>query len=528
MPAVWLDVFLQSPSANCIRVSRSFRLLASDSQVWKEKYYERWVLPRFLRTPGLRDAENISLGLQYSSRRARWLDDAHLVTPGRKTDWHKQYRLKHNWNRGQCRTRRAEIGHRDEFRMLSQIYGGFIFTAHAVHGIRVWETKEGPSVISSMPIDPPKPRDPHSPSEDGCRPSYPQSLSIDPLPSGAVNLVVGFNCGTFRVYKFTNDALTLEYDGKQGTRSCEEITMLGSYILALSIPPFTDGELSLLRFPSDCHQPAQLPDPKPLMSAWGCNSWLPVSISLRSAAGGVIAAVTYFCNNILGPQLICIQEVRITEDGEVEQSRLAFSAGLGRESGSNLDAADLIYSSLRDSSTKFVETRGSVVYSHPYLLARLTDNTMIAYLVTSTPEKLEIGPGRRLWGHTSRVTSIRLNDRGKAVSSTLCGEDIRLWDLENILSAPDGRGRPSLCIRFPSYNPISCSYKQLAYEDRMTFCEWIGFDNEQIVTLCVDIDYYYRESAFRYIMNDDSEYSWVKISGTKPKSIGFWSCYDFT
>lgn len=76
----------------------------------------------------------------------------------------------------------------------------------------------------------------------------------------------------------------------------------------------------------------------------------------------------------------------------------------------------------------------SLSYSHPYLLASHPDNTLSLYMVTSTTGALSIGNGRRLWGHTTSVSGAHVGDRGKAVSVSSRGDELRVWELEGGLS----------------------------------------------------------------------------------------------
>lgn len=72
----------------------------------------------------------------------------------------------------------------------------------------------------------------------------------------------------------------------------------------------------------------------------------------------------------------------------------------------------------------------SICYTHPYLLATLPDNTLILHLCTSTSTSLSISSGIRLWGHTSGISDAEITARGKAVSVSQRGDEIRVWELE--------------------------------------------------------------------------------------------------
>lgn len=76
----------------------------------------------------------------------------------------------------------------------------------------------------------------------------------------------------------------------------------------------------------------------------------------------------------------------------------------------------------------------SLSYSGCYILAGLSDNTLMVYTVTSTTDKLEINVGRRLWGHTSAVSAAEVTSTGKAVSISAKSDEMRYWELEDLLT----------------------------------------------------------------------------------------------
>jgi hypothetical protein len=72
--------------------------------------------------------------------------------------------------------------------------------------------------------------------------------------------------------------------------------------------------------------------------------------------------------------------------------------------------------------------------SHP-------DNTLTLYLVSSTTESLSISAGSRLWGHTSSVSGAHVGGRGKAVSVSKRGDELRVWELEGGFGSLSARKR---------------------------------------------------------------------------------------
>jgi len=62
-------------------------------------------------------------------------------------------------------------------------------------------------------------------------------------------------------------------------------------------------------------------------------------------------------------------------------------------------------------------------------------------MVTSNAQELSIGAANRLWGHTSSVSGAHVGDRGKAVSVSAVGNELRVWELEGGLSSSTSRRR---------------------------------------------------------------------------------------
>ena len=55
---------------------------------------------------------------------------------------------------------------------------------------------------------------------------------------------------------------------------------------------------------------------------------------------------------------------------------------------------------------------------------------MTLYLVRGGPEELSIGAGNRLFGHTSGISHAHIGLRGRAVSLSREGGELRVWQLE--------------------------------------------------------------------------------------------------
>jgi hypothetical protein len=120
------------------------------------------------------------------------------------------------------------------------------------------------------------------------------------------------------------------------------------------------------------------------------------------------------------------------------------------------------------------------------------------YMVTSTAESLSVGPGSRLWGHTSSVSGAHVGGRGKAVSISRRGDELRVWELEGGFTSLVAKKRltdRALSVKIrPDQNGLdsrACGSKPSRDldDDEQTLSDlsitrgWIGFDEEKVVFL---------------------------------------------
>jgi len=110
-------------------------------------------------------------------------------------------------------------------------------------------------------------------------------------------------------------------------------------------------------------------------------------------------------------------------------------------------------------------------------------------MVTSTSSHLSINPGRKLWGHTSSVFGAHVGARGKAVSVSARGDEIRVWELEGGLtrytSAGDVSSESSVQISPERLDTSRTSSRnvEMQAESIVVTKGWVGFDEENVVVL---------------------------------------------
>lgn len=491
------------------RVSKRFHALAGDSELWKRRYFAQWVLPRARAVPQSKHLKLSSTGTAYSPRVSKWLGHSHLAEDNSSIHWKTQYRLRHNWSKGTCRLDELEVSRPPLPQILIKLYSGVVITADKGHGLRAWSTKRPKKQLTGLPF-----------SKDG---DTPTALHVAKGSAVSIEVTVGFDDGHFSVYNLdvTRGEFTIRFS--QESTNDATITAIASappYLLTIS-----DHKIfNLYKIPPHITQHEEPPADqlRLLASLESNNTFAPMSLSLRCSASEVIASIAYSFFHISNGWTIGIQELRFNKDGEHMTSRLATTVAVqskADEAGHDDPSAEHNSKPNNNHSRGFTnisstasiqhkEAPTSLSYSHPFLLTSHSDNTLTMYLVFSSADKLVIRDSRRLWGHTSSVSSVQVGDRGKAVSVSPRGNEIRIWELESAVSSSSSplssrsrstRGESSVQINYekPSSAPSFLLGTTSEAKDwsRHVSCQrdldvlseesdgWVGFDDEQVVVL---------------------------------------------
>ncbi|OKL58820.1 hypothetical protein UA08_05825 [Talaromyces atroroseus] len=499
----------------CQQLSKRFHALAGDSELWKRRYFARWVLPRARSVPHSKHLK-VSTGTVYSPRVSKWLGHSHLAADDshRSIHWKTQYRLRHNWSRGTCRLDELEVSRPPLSEILIKLYSGVVVTADKEHGLRAWATKSPKKQLAVLPF--PKISD------------VPTALFVNKEAAAeSIEVTVGFDDGHFGVYSLDVAHAKFELCLSQmaATNNTAAITAIASappYLLTISQHKI----FNLYKMPPHASQHDEEP-PRLLASLESSNTFAPMSLSLRCSGSEVIASIAYSFFHISNGWTIGIQELRFNKDGEHITSRLATTvtmpakAAVG-ENGGHLDQyRSMDFSNYNNNNANPVshdnfiqhkEAPTCLSYSHPFLLTSHSDNTLTMYLVFSSSDKLFIRDSRRLWGHTSSVSSVQVGDRGKAVSISPRGNEIRIWELESAVSSSPLSSRSSKALRGESsvriksdrsFSSISARQKSTTVsldttsgakdwsrhvfqmESDVSYSPdgWVGFDDEQVIVL---------------------------------------------
>lgn len=462
---------------------------------------------RAFRIPGLRQTSTLNNSLPYSSKISKWLEDGHLVKRGGATNWKRQYKLRHNWSRGSCKKIETEIAEPSAIPpVLVRLHEGTIITADPAAGLRAWSMHGNERLTATIPW-----------SIDRRSSAAPSSLAIDGSSTATDNLPisVGFSDGSFAVYaldrrKRSFSSSYLHPPSSNGTVSAMAFSF--PYVATL-----TEAQLlSLYIFPSVNDEvlcPTKLDEPRLLCSLKSHTAWPPLSLAIRRSSTSITTSVAYAMPTYTSGWSVGLQELRLSPGGSIIQSRLATPAGhgfmpldglenLASSSGPRSGISAIHVPLYRSTSSSTKPT--SLSYTHPYLLSGHSDNTLTLYMVNSNAEELSVGPGILLCGHTSSVSGAHVGDRGKAVSVSVHGNDLRVWELEGRMTFGNSRwktawGEASVTIKpddqktkylggeVPGENlhneTITRRTAQQGHEEPMISNGWVSFDEEQVVML---------------------------------------------
>ena len=512
---------------NVSPVSHRFHRLASDSHLWKALYYDRFVLPRAMRIPGFRDGGGSNSRLHYSGRRALWVDGRQgglvreLMQAGIEPhtgeedmgrgdlNWKRQFKIRHNWSRGKCSVEELRMGGgettvHDTKRTLVKVVDGIAITADKLSGLRAWDLKSR-EILAQVALS----------QGDASVEGTPSCIAVDDegLDQKTLYISLGFYDGSFGVWSLdiAKRDLSLCYRHEKSSNG-KLIALAFSYPYLLTATESVLASLYTFEFPGrtaglrvnkseseDRRAPAgaavrSLQAPLLLTSLTSNNARAPLALSIRKGAKTSIASIAYTFNLRHGWS-VGMQDIHVTPGdlgsdsaAEVSSSQVAYTEPLRTGRPSSYFHDHLRYrrglenallgdppSPAREAPTNVGDEPGptSLCYTHPYLLAALPDNTLVLWLCRSTTSSLTISPSIRLWGHTSGISDAEITSRGKAVSVSRMGEEMRVWELEG--RSTNRFGGMSVEVR-----PEQLLGKEAEWDERRN---WVGFDDEMVIVL---------------------------------------------
>lgn len=391
--------------------------------------------------------------------------------------------------------------------LMVRFHDAILVTLDPMTGLRAWSLEGKNRVLASTALPC------HS---DGIT-KTPTALAIDTSStgSGIVRLATGFSDGTLSIYHFViaQQSFLHRYANIPSSHSAvEAIAYSSPYLLTMAGTKLLSLYHLDLKSQSEESGDGQ-PVPRLLSSLKSNTAWPPFSLAIRSSSTNIFASITYAMPTFLAGWSVGLQELRLTPDGSILESRLtsAVSQGFTLLSDSHLQSPTLTRNlPLRSQpiweSDNFSTKPTSLSYTHPYILAAHPDNTLSFYVVTSDSNRLSIGPGYRLWGHTSSVSGAYVGDRGKAVSVSRHGNDLRVWELESRLCRGSSKRQPmdsgkSVQIRHEqrvtqqSYDSTDEVHSKTDHIARPASAQgsrreefavkngWVAFDDEKVLVL---------------------------------------------
>ncbi|KAL2157915.1 hypothetical protein VTH06DRAFT_4970 [Thermothelomyces fergusii] len=497
-------------------VSRRFYRLSSDSQLWKALYYARFVLPRAMRIPGFRrdagaaGAHKLHDAGWGSVPRREEQQQQQQSSRSPRVDWKRQYKIRHNWARGKCAVEELQLRHetgargvdgRPRRRMLVKIAGGIAVTADGTEGLRAWDLKSK-KLIAQAAI--------------GGDDAVPSCIAVDEAEAGRglLDVALGFSDGSFGVWRLNAESNHMEPRYRHEKSSDGELVAMAfahPYLLtatgAVLISLYTFEGPGAAR--GDAAE--KLPPPYLLTSLDSHTSRPPLALSIRKAGRVTIASVAYTFSTRRG-WAIGLQDLHIHPPAagpdsvpEIAATRIAYTPPVETDgvSYSPLSPPATPERGRPDSTTSAPSAGQSrpgsetsepgpttLCYTHPYLLAALPDNTLILHMCTSNASSLSISDGIRLWGHTSGISDAEITARGRAVSVSTRGEEMRVWELEGRSAGVASR---SVEIRPWQSQGSGCAAGGLASCDDLRAGDpardwdekrnWVGFDDEMVIVL---------------------------------------------
>jgi hypothetical protein len=480
-------------------------VLAGDGQLWKQHYYDRFVRPRASRLPGLKDVATAEKNLHFASKASKWLDDEHLIKRGGRTHWKRQYKLRHNWTIGICAVNEIQVAEQAPVPpVIVQMHDGIIYMASLDDGLRAWSAKSDRKLLAQKHFE-----------EKQCAP--PTSLAVDAASSDAKlsRVVIGFEDGSFAIFSLDNVAseFTHTYSHEPSINGVvSSVAVSWPYIVTMTATQL----LSLYKSPNIA---GSLPGPPRLLHSLQSHTvWPPLTTSLRLTSGSVVVSIAYAIPTYLSGWTVGVQEVKLSEAGDLLESRISSAidqhyrplAFTTRPMTTHLTPASGGLTTSTTLELRHIHSKPtSLSYTHPYLLVSHPDNTLTLYLVSSTAESLSISAGSRLWGHTSSVSGAHVGGRGKAVSVSKRGDELRVWELEGGFGSLSARKRLAVgdlsvrvrpettkvassdatqagldLVNRPSFTRTSPTDDRDSDPDELTLIRgWIAFDEENVVVL---------------------------------------------
>ena len=404
----------------------------------------------------------------------------------------------HNWTKGFCKTSELEVARQRPLpHILVQMHAGIIFTVDANHGLRAWSSASPARILASTSLE-------GCPLESTGESAVPTALAVDRSNTDYYYVAVGTSTGHVALHFLDreNQRMVLSclfFTGESSAISA--IALFDPYLLSLN-ESRSLRVVHIARSERSSFRPARV-----LLSLKSAVDPVRSVLSIRQGTTSIVASWIYVLPVYPTGWSINLQELHLTVDGVMVQSRLAstnqrgtcFAVGdmlmghdapMRRSPQSRRDGA---YPGPRGYST----TPMSLSYAHPFILcADDSSATLHLHLVRSNQQRLKVRHVRELWHCSSPVLGGVIGERGKAVTVAR-GPEVLAWNTE-----VDGRGlglgrgpyaeakgvriRPQTAITTGEKARALASYWQgrcSPLASNLSALSVVGFDDERVVML---------------------------------------------
>ena len=490
----------------CQQVSHRWQKISTDTELWKKLYFTCFVKPRL--------AHVISRSRTRIAARDWWSNETTQQGQTRK-DWKKLFKLRHNWHKGRCAISELDISNSlpypTTFEPPSQRsfweeavpsvwtplvqFDGTIFVAvDKSAGLKAWDIGRIENgmrkLVGSWQFQK---------YEQGWQLGTATALALD-SDEERIDVAVGFESGGAMILQLQpaggvdgeDFGFSVRFILPPNSASEEILHLTYSHPYLLTL----DSQHCFRAYLFDSSH-LNLDRPQLLATLQAQALQGPCRLTMRKPKNGVqgrvTASIAYSMPLFHGGWSVGIQEVVLdcsspngiahTRIGTCIPSTYALTIHPGQPP-SHVHSVSIP-----------VASPTSISYSHPYLLTSHLDNTLTLYLARSNDKEITIGQPRRLWGHTTGVARAGVAGRGRAVSVSQVGGEVRVWELESIAARAskadteieDGTvvgiiesvrvenasgpkvGKELYLDNIPAKSPMSV--------------DWIGFDEERVLVI---------------------------------------------
>ena len=306
---------------------------------------------------------------------------------------------------------------------------------------------------------------------------------------GASDISVGFEDGSFSLYRLRKEgqAFAHQYTHPPSINgSLTAVAYFAPYLLTMDQEP----RLSLYYLGRDWMSDTKsaLEPPQLLSSMKSHTAYSPLSLSLRASGSSITASIAYAIPWYITKWSVGLQELRLARDGSFLDSRVA-SADTTTLTARKRNLIDAVQKGVIPLQNMPSSRPVSLSYNHPYLLTAQPNNTLTLYVVTSAKDELTVSSGTVLWGHTSAISGAHISDRGKAISVSRRGNELRVWELEGRGSSFNTQKQAppeqsSVQVR-PAIGDVSKADLSWTFGEKTEEVSkgWLAFDEEKVVLL---------------------------------------------